>query len=246
MKKVIYPYRNTTNQTMFDVWNKERGEVGVLGSGSDYTSFLHRGIASLDITAGGGPTDPVYHYHSVYDSYHWMATFGDPGFVTHRSMATYLTLLLYHFVNDASLPLEPSNFAPEMKEYFKELEEHLETNNATLDLTPLTNAIATFETAASEFDALRSLAISSSNSDLIKVTNAKARDFHRGFTSQGGLPGRQFFHHLIFAPGLDTGYAPTTFPAITEAVTAGNLTLAQEWVGRTSRAILVAAGILKT
>ena len=34
-----------------------------------------------------GPEDPVYHYHSAYDSYHWMATFGDPGFVTHKSMA---------------------------------------------------------------------------------------------------------------------------------------------------------------
>ena len=34
-----------------------------------------------------GPEDPVYHYHSNYDSYHWMAKFGDPGFTTHKSMA---------------------------------------------------------------------------------------------------------------------------------------------------------------
>ena len=34
-----------------------------------------------------GPDDPVYHYHSNYDSYHWMTNFGDPGFITHQSMA---------------------------------------------------------------------------------------------------------------------------------------------------------------
>jgi N-acetylated-alpha-linked acidic dipeptidase len=52
--------------------------------------------------------------------------------------------------------------------------------------------------------------------------------------------------HLVFAPGLDTGYAPTTFPGITEAVEAKNLTLAEEFVHRTADAVIVAANILKT
>lgn len=42
------------------------------------------------------------------------------------------------------------------------------------------------------------------------------------------------------------GYAATTFPGITEAVVAGNLTLAAEYVKRTADAILVAANIIKT
>jgi hypothetical protein len=59
MNKIVYPYRNETSLTMYDVWSHESGEVGVLGSGSDYTAFLHRGIASIDMGAGGGPNDPV-------------------------------------------------------------------------------------------------------------------------------------------------------------------------------------------
>jgi N-acetylated-alpha-linked acidic dipeptidase len=66
-KKIIYPYRNTTDRTLYDVWSEEVGEIGVLGSGSDYTSFLHRGIGAIDIGAGGGPNDPIYHYHSNFD-----------------------------------------------------------------------------------------------------------------------------------------------------------------------------------
>lgn len=37
--------------------------------------------------AGGGSGDPVYHYHSNYDTYHWMSNFGDPGFLAHKYMA---------------------------------------------------------------------------------------------------------------------------------------------------------------
>jgi N-acetylated-alpha-linked acidic dipeptidase len=55
MKKITYPYRGASDLTLYDVWMHESGEVGVLGSGSDYTAFLHRGIASIDMGAGGAP-----------------------------------------------------------------------------------------------------------------------------------------------------------------------------------------------
>ncbi|KAI4666612.1 uncharacterized protein J4E79_002651 [Alternaria viburni] len=247
MKKVVYPYRNDTSLTMYDVWSHESGEVGVLGSGSDYTAFLHRGIASIDMGAGGGPNDPVYPYHSNYDSYHWMATFGDPGFVTHKAMGQFLTLLLYHMVSDPVLPLEPADYVSELNTYLEALETDISSSNFTVDLTNLTAAITQFETSAQEFVDLRDQAVAANDTELITVQNHKARDFSRGFTSQGGLPTREFYQHTIFAPGRDTGYAPVTFPGITESITFDqDAELAQEWVQKTSDAILVAASILKT
>ncbi|CAN9472472.1 unnamed protein product [Alternaria alternata] len=247
MKKIVYPYRNDTGLTMYDVWSHESGEVGVLGSGSDYTAFLHRGIASIDMGAGGGPNDPVYPYHSNYDSYHWMATFGDPGFITHKAMGQFLTLLLYHMVSDPVVPLEPADYVSEFNTYLEDLETEISGSNFTVDLTNLTAAIAQFETSAQEFVTLRDQAVAANDTELITVQNHKARDFSRGFTSQGGLPTREFYQHTIFAPGRDTGYAPVTFPGITESITFDqDAELAQEWVQKTSSAILVAASILKT
>ncbi|KAF2195881.1 N-acetylated-alpha-linked acidic dipeptidase-like protein 2 [Zopfia rhizophila CBS 207.26] len=245
-KKIVWPYRGTTNRTLYDVWEEEGGEIGVLGSGSDYTSFLHRGIGAIDLGTTRGANDPIYHSHSNYDSYHWMANFGDPGFLTHKAIGQYLTLFLYHLANDASLPLEPANYGPELHTYFEELDETIASSNGTLDLTELSDAIVTFEDSAQQFNTLRGRALSSNDSDLLTTANHKARDFSRGFASQGGLPGREFFQNLIFAPGLDTGYAPTTFPGITESVTAGNFILAEKYVGKTAKAILAAASILKT
>lgn len=248
MKKITYPYRGASDLTLYDVWMHESGgEVGVLGSGSDYTAFLHRGIAAIDMGSGGGPMDPVYPYHSNYDSYAWMERFGDPGFHTHKAMGQYLTLLLYHMVDDAVVPLEPSGYVSEFKKYLEDLETTVGLSNYTIDLSPLTAAISSFSTSASEFEALRSQALATNDTALLTVQNHKARDFSRGFTSQGGLPTREFYQHTIFAPGRDTGYAPVTFPGITESITFDkNQTLAQSWVKKTADAILVAASVLKT
>jgi N-acetylated-alpha-linked acidic dipeptidase len=247
MKKIVYPYRGATDLTLYDVWTHEGGEVGVLGSGSDYTAFLHRGIASIDMGAGGGPNDPVYHYHSNYDSYAWMERFGDPGFHTHKAMGQFLTLLLYHMVNDDVVPLEPKGYVSELAKYFDILNTTISATNYTIDLTPLTSAMSTFSAAATAFESLRSQALATNDMQLLTAQNHKARDFSRGFTSQGGLPTREFYQHTIFAPGRDTGYAPVTFPGITESITFDkNQTLAQSWVKKTADAILVAASVLKT
>lgn len=48
MKKVIFPFKGTNDKTLYDVWySLTKGQVGVLGSGSDYTAFVHNGIASV-------------------------------------------------------------------------------------------------------------------------------------------------------------------------------------------------------
>lgn len=248
MKKVVYDnYRGYNNLTLYDVWEGLGGNVGVLGSGSDYTAFVHNGISSLDMGAGGGPTDAIYHYHSNYDSYHWMSTFGDVGYNTHKVMCRYLTLLAYELATREIVPLDVENYGAEMTKYLTELETTVEqggSNYTGLDLSPLQSAIKTFNTSAS---ALAQVIASTAASDSATAStiNSKLRDYQRGFVSQGGLPNREFYRNVVFAPGLDTGYAPVTFGGITEAITFyKNVSMAQEWVGRTSAAIELAATIL--
>ncbi|PSK53120.1 hypothetical protein B9Z65_3320 [Elsinoe australis] len=246
MKKVVYDnYRGYNNLTLYDVWQGLGGEVGILGSGSDYTGFLHNGISSLDMGAGGGPTDAVYPYHSNYDSFHWMATYGDPGFNTHKVMCRYLTLLAYELATREITPLDPLNYGVEMTTYLAELEDVLAsggTNYTDVDVSPIRDAIATFNTTAGQ---MADLIAANPDEATINTINGKLRDYQRGFVSQGGLPNRQFYKNVVSAPGLDTGYAPVTFGGVTEAVTFyKDAEMAREWVGRTARAIERAAAIL--
>ncbi|KAK5078193.1 hypothetical protein LTR51_000380 [Lithohypha guttulata] len=249
MKKVVYDnYRGYNNMTLYDVWRGLGGRIGILGSGSDYTAFLDSaGISSIDMGASAGPTDAIYPYHSNYDSYHWMSTFGDVGFNTHKVMCRFLTLLAYELSTREIVPLNPTTYGVEMTGYLTTLQSVVQaggSNYTNVDLSPIRSAIQTFNTSAS---AMAQLIAATSPSDTTTVDNinAKLRDYQRGFVSQGGLPEREFYRHVVYAPGLDTGYAGVTFGGVTEAVTFyRNATMAQEWVGKTSRAIELAAAIL--
>jgi N-acetylated-alpha-linked acidic dipeptidase len=46
-----------------------------------------------------------------------------------------------------------------------------------------------------------------------------------------GLEGRPFYRHIVFAPGIDTGYAGVTFPGLVEAIEQGNVTELWKWTG---------------
>ena len=174
-----------------------------------------------------------------------MNKFGDPGYRVHVAMGQFLSLLAYHLSSDTLIPFNTTTYTDRLNAYYTNLEYTLGNSTCctSVDLSPLQSAIDTFSTAAT---AITSLAMESRSDDAtINLINTKYREFSRGFVSQGGLPDREFYKHVVFAPGLDTGYAATTYPGITEAVEFGkNATLAEEWVGRTSRAIEVAAGIL--
>lgn len=197
--------------------------------------------------SSGGSDDPIYHYHSNFDSYHWMANFGDPGFKTHVVMGQYLGLLAYHLASEDLIPFDVTNYGVQMTAYLDELRSVIASSSMPdLDLTKIEDAIDTFNTTSSAAMELKAQAQGSSDQAFIDFVNAKFRDFERGFVSQGGLPDRQFYKHVVFAPGLDTGYAPTTFPGVTEAITMqDDRQIAEEWIEKTSYAILVAAGILQ-
>ena len=190
--------------------------------------------------------DAIWHYHSNYDTYHWMATYGDPGFHLHSMMGQYLALMAYHLASDDVLPFDLPNYGVELQHYYDDLVEDMEELGADLDLSELQAAVEEFKVRAEEVKRLETLAVTMGDEDLITVVNHKYRDFQRGFVSQGGLPEREFYRHVVTAPGLATGYAAVTYPGITEGILYDNLDIAQEWVSKTARGIVRAADIIKT
>ncbi|KAI9736633.1 MAG: hypothetical protein M1834_000837 [Cirrosporium novae-zelandiae] len=247
LKKVIYSGKSEThNETMYNFWfSGEEGEVDILGSGSDYAAFLHNGISSISVGGDSGETDPIYHYHSNYDSYHWMVTFGDPTFNTHRAIGQYMTLLTYHLAQDEILQFDVPYYAAMLQEYYEELQDLITDEGEQLNTSELQAAIKLFTKRAEEVDKEALEAVSAGDLELVDIVNHKFRDFQRGFIAEEGLPDRSYYKHVIFAPGIDLGYDAVTYPGITEAVESGNLTRASLWVKRTAEGIIRAAEILK-
>ena len=52
-----------------------------------------------------------------------------------------------------------------------------------------------------------------------------------------GLPGREWYQHMIYAPGMYTGYGVKTLPAIREAIEERRWDEANQYIGVVSRAL---------
>eukprot|EP00475_Leptophrys_vorax_P039792 TRINITY_DN724_c0_g1_i3.p1 TRINITY_DN724_c0_g1~~TRINITY_DN724_c0_g1_i3.p1 ORF type:complete len:665 (+),score=166.95 TRINITY_DN724_c0_g1_i3:1585-3579(+) len=205
--------------SLYDTWDKD---AKVLGSGSDYTVFLHHlGIASADFSFAGGDKYGVY--HSVYDSFYWMEQFGDPQFKLHLSMAKFWGLTALRLADASVLPFNYSFYASQLASYLVGVEKMVTDSGQTIDFSPLSNSITNLFTAGMSVDSEYS---SLQENGVLESFNEKLFLAEREFLVPEGLPGRVWFKHLIQAPGLDTGYAPVVFPSIVDALQNGNFTLA--------------------
>ncbi|KAK7429781.1 hypothetical protein QQZ08_003626 [Neonectria magnoliae] len=247
MKKIVFPEGHGAGPTLYDMWyNSTEGVIGPLGSGSDFAAFYHNGIGSIDISGEPGPNDPVYAYHSLYDTYRWMTEFADPGFHLHVAMGQFVTLLTYHIADDPLIPWDLPTAGSALRDIFVDLEEQLEEvfSQYEVDLSPLDDAVAAFEAAAERIAVTTEQALADNDTVLLEVVNAKYRDFSRGFVSAGLLPGRYSYYNVVSAPGLESGYGADVFPAIQDSLAQGDVEQAKEWVEKSADAVLRAAEIL--
>ena len=78
----------------------------------------------------------------------------------------------------------------------------------------------------------------------LALTRAKLAELDRllqgleqALTNDDGLPGRPWFKHLIYAPGVFTGYGAKTMPGVREAIEARRWDEAGQYIAITGRAL---------
>ncbi|KAJ3493673.1 hypothetical protein NLG97_g4583 [Lecanicillium saksenae] len=71
----------------------------------------------------------------------------------------------------------------------------------------------------------------------ILVVNYKYKELERHFLFEGGLDGRNWFKHVVFAPGLWTGYAGAVYPGLMESIDAKNYSNGLKWAGIINKCI---------
>ncbi|PKI83410.1 glutamate carboxypeptidase II [Malassezia vespertilionis] len=220
-----------TQGAVRDTYATPLEEIRPLGSGSDFTVFVQRhGIASADIGFKRTSEDPVYHYHSNYDSFTWMETFGDPGFTRHEVMAKTVGLMALRAAQPAFLPLDLVAFGDALQEYYTKLTEIAAKSDVALpDLQDIELGIDEVRRAAATFAEYRTSvahALETVHAKALPTTlravqevNTKLKQFERIFLSEHGLEYRPWYRNLVVAPGRWLGYGATTFPGVTESIT---------------------------
>ncbi|CDO76560.1 hypothetical protein BN946_scf184982.g19 [Trametes cinnabarina] len=126
-----------------------RTNIGSACSGSG--ERLH-GVASNNIGFQSTLQDPVYHYHSVFDSERWMEMYGDPGFGRHVAVAKHLGLQIVRFADSIVLPINTTHHAYRLEKYLDKVESIASSTNLDVDFSGLRSAIHDLQKASTKLD----------------------------------------------------------------------------------------------
>ena len=116
-----------------------------------------------------------------------------------------------------------------------------------INFAPLLNASDSLTRSASRYEqALARLGPGGINLAPARLArlNAGLISSERKLTNSEGLPGRPWFEHLIYAPGVYTGYGVKTLPGVREAIEQKHWKEAETEVARLSAALEDEAGLI--
>ncbi|HET7921376.1 MAG TPA: transferrin receptor-like dimerization domain-containing protein [Gammaproteobacteria bacterium] len=103
-----------------------------------------------------------------------------------------------------------------------------------LDFAPLDNALVKLKASADACDAAfaaRVRAGSALDDTQREKLNALLQGMEQALLDARGLPGRSWYKHMIYAPGLYTGYGVKTLPGVREAIEQKQWDTATRYVG---------------
>ena len=195
------------------------GEVPVdaLGAGSDFCPFFDfAGIPSLD----AGFVGDYGVYHSLYDDFYWMKTFGDPTFEYHAALAQLIGVLALRLDEADVLPFDYSAYASEVSRAANVMASR--ANQMGMEGTTVqkvTDAVAQLTASATR----ASQASRGSGHSLLDLAaqnkiNRELVNVEQALLVPEGLSGRPWYKHSIYAPGSYAGYAAQMLPGVNEAL----------------------------
>ncbi len=181
---------------LWEQWTRDgttERALGLPGSGSDFTVFLHHvGLPVLDVSFGGNAGGQ---YHTRFDDFELMDRFLDPTWEGHEAAGHLLAELLGLFAERGRAAFDPADAARGMARMAR-----AKNRPAALDDEQA-------ERIARAFDALATVAANHPSNAL----------FYRELFADGGLRARPWYRNQLWAPGVETGYAAETLPALRAA-----------------------------
>ena len=108
-----------------------------------------------------------------------------------------------------------------------------------INFAPLENAITRLTAAAARYTKARtaSAAKFATADDTVRRVNALLIQSERQLIDPAGLPKREWYRHLIYAPGYYTGYSVKTLPGVREGIEQKDYAGAEKEVVRASAAL---------
>jgi len=206
-----------------------------LGTGSDYGPFLHHaGIPVLDISMGSLTGNASGIYHTQYDSFYWMTHFTDPNFYNHAAIAKLVGILVMNLADTAVLPYSFTEYSTQLQYYINGMRSGPGGN--LVNWLPLTNAVSLLTDIASEITIEKNddTLIRDVNTLKLRCLNDRLFQAERGFLYLQGIPGREWYRHIVWVTSEYDAYGSSAFGTIGDALASNNSVEAQNQIGLVS------------
>jgi N-acetylated-alpha-linked acidic dipeptidase len=247
-----------------------------LGSGSDYTAFIHHlGIASINL-GYGGEDQGGGQYHSVYDDFYWYTHFQDTDFVYGRALAQTAGTMMMRMADADVIPFQFGDLADTVRTYVTGVKKLTDTMRAEIKernteitdgvykaledpkkkrIAPEVETLPPYLNFAPLDQAMDDLTTAATEYDKAFMANAQKAppdlnlqliQSERVFLDPAGLPNRPWFQNMMYAPGFYTGYGVKTLPAARETIEQKQWKDADAQIARTAAAVEREAALLKS
>jgi N-acetylated-alpha-linked acidic dipeptidase len=197
-----------------------------------------------------------------------MDTYGDPGFHYHATISRLWALLAARIVETPVIQLNATDYAVGLKVYLQSVKDKALNTSAfqteaglpfNVSFKGLDFVVDKFHNASIDFDAEAAELLAKIQENPlpwwrwwekiklyrhVQKVNDKYKNIERMFLHKKGLDGRPWFKHVVFAPGIWTGYAGATFPGLVESIDKGDVGGVFKWMGVITKLIVNAANSL--
>ncbi|RKS69131.1 N-acetylated-alpha-linked acidic dipeptidase [Actinomadura pelletieri DSM 43383] len=245
-KEVRWP---GTDGTLYEAWkaqNDGKTPIGRIGGGSDFQAFFQRyGVPAMDIGAASPGT--AGNYHCACDDHYWMSRFGDPDWEYHTAMSRLAGIATLRLANADVVALGYRPYAEETARYLADFTEQQRERlgSVVVDVSRDIEQAKAWARAAAALRDRADEALRDGDTAEFRRLNHKIMQAERDLLTQAGLPGRPWYRHQVFAPGLDTGYATQRLPALYDALFGDrDVRAAKEYEARLFRSLRAATRTL--
>ena len=227
-----------TLKPVYENWrttqDREIPQIGNLGSGSDHSPFVgHAGISAVSMGFGGA----YGVYHAMQDNFYWMEHFGDPTFQYQVTMSKIWGILALQLANADILPFDYETYATDLMVPVKLLQNSGSEIKIAQEVKVLDELLTEWQQAAALLNRELTRYLDSHNFSEISEINRRLYQLERKLIDEDGLPLRPWFKHLIYAPGLNTGYAAVVFPGVLDAIEQGDSAQVRAEIDRLTAAL---------
>ncbi|KAH6645353.1 hypothetical protein BKA67DRAFT_595738 [Truncatella angustata] len=232
---VLSPNQTAAGQSVRDVWG---GNITPAGSGDANRFMSIPCVSTLDFGFTPALGEPVFPYHTGFDSFEWMDEVGDPGWKYHVTSAKMWALMTAHLVEPGVLNMNVTDYALAFQGWLEDFKDR-DLLSPKVDLTVMFDAVERLSRAASRFDSFAGSLRESKctrwkfwarcrRTRTISGVNRVYKVFERQFYYGPGINGHADWHHVVFTPSAWHN-TPLPLPGLSKSLQKRDWENAQKW-----------------